>query len=357
MNIKNFQLILYLIEEIYITCYKWIVKLENVEEKFQLKVRQLSGVDMFVYDFAGYAQCYGLIFELVNQYMENKRSAGETGRLKISDILKKDKKLIKELEHTNQSLDPTSEVGIEEVYNILYVLNRLYKLIRKKEEIDIFIIEYENKLVALKGENTEFFRKQLSMLQKVESPEGIEDLKSALKDTDIETRRTAIEALGKTKNQEVIKDLRNGLKDGDHIVRRKTAEALGEIGGIDALSDLKEALLDKDKFVRREAVEALGKIGSKEAIQILGNTLKNDIDYVVRRKSADVLGQIGGEDTFELLLIAAGDENWYVRCGVVEALGQVKTAEVIKILKQMSEHDPDKQVRKRAEIALRQIDM
>jgi len=275
----------------------------------------------------------------------------------MSDILKKDKKIIKTVENSEQSVDKMSEIGIEEIYNLLYKLNSLYRLVRKKEEFDIFIMEYEDKMVAVKGERTDFYRKLHSMLQKVKSPDGIEDLKSALKDSDLETRRNAIEALGKTKNQEVIKDLRDGLRDRDNIVRRKTAEALGKIGTSYAMDDLKLALQDQDKFVRREAVEALGKIGNTETISILSDILKKDNDYVIRRKVVDVLRQIGGNNISPVLIASLNDENWYVRCGIVEALGYMTDPDVVEILKQISEHDPDKQVRKRAQIALKQKEL
>jgi HEAT repeat protein len=334
-----------------------VFKEEYIEEKFQLKLRQLSGEDMIIYDFFGNYNCWVLMFDLVSQFMENKLSSGETGGLKMSDILKKDKKIIKTIETSEQSAEKMSEIGIEEIYNLLYNLNSLYRLIRKKEEFDIFIMEYENKIVAVKGERTDFYGKLHSMLQKIKSPDGIEDLKNALKDSDLETRRTAIEALGKTKNQEVINDLRDGLRDGDNIVRRKTAEALGKIGTVNALSDLNGALQDQDKFVRREAVEALGKIGSKEALSILSETLKKDNDYVVRRKTVDVLRQIGGNEVFLILMDSINDENWYVRCGIVEAFGYMTEPHVTGILKQISENDPDKQVRKRAQIALKQKEL
>ncbi len=357
LTIKDFQLLLSLIEQLYVSCYRWVFKEEHVEEKFQLKLRRLSGEDMIIYEFFGNHNCWELMFDLVSQYMENKLSSGETGGLRMSDILKKDKKIIKTVENSEQSVDKMSDIGIEEIYNLLYKLNSLYRLIRKKEEFDIFIMEYEDKMVAVKGERTDFYRKLHSMLQKAKSPDGIEDLKNALKESDLETRRTAIEALGKTKNQEVIKDLRDGLRDGDNIVRRKAAEALGKIGTSYALSDLKVALQDQDKFVRREAVEAIGKIGNKEALGILSDTLKKDNDYVVRRKTVEVLRQIGGNDVSFILIDSLNDENWYVRCGIVEALGYMTGPNVIEILKQISEHDPDKQVRKRAQIVLKQKEL
>ncbi|MEQ8188751.1 MAG: HEAT repeat domain-containing protein [Candidatus Eremiobacterota bacterium] len=357
LSIKDFQLLLSLIEQLYISCYRWVFKEEHVEEKFQLKLRRLSGEDMIIYEFFGNHNCWELMFDLVNQFMENKLSSGETGGLRMSDILKKDKKIIKTVENSEQSVDKMSEIGIEEIYNLLYKLNSLYRIVRKKEEFDIFIMEYEDKMVAVKGERTDFYRKLHSMLQKVKSPDGIEDLKSALKDSDLETRRNAIEALGKTKNQEVIKDLRDGLRDRDNIVRRKTAEALGKIGTSDAMAGLKVALQDQDKFVRREAVEALGKIGNTETISILSDILKKDNDYVIRRKVVDVLRQIGGNNISPVLIASLNDENWYVRCGIVEALGYMADPEVAEILKQISEHDPDKQVRKRAQIALKQKEL
>ncbi len=357
LSIKDFQLLLSLIEQLYVSCYRWLFKEEHVEEKFQLKLRRLSGEDMIIYEFFGNHNCWELMFDLVSQYMENKLSSAETGGLKMSDILKKDKKIIKTVENSEQSVDKMSDIGIEEIYNLLYKLNSLYRLIRKKEEFDIFIMEYEDKMVAVKGERTDFYRKLHSMLQKVKSPDGIEDLKHALKDADLETRRHAIEALGKTKNHEVITDLRDSLRDGDNIVRRKAVEALGRIGTSYVMPDLKAALQDQDKFVRREAVEALGKIGNKEVVGILSDTLKKDSDYVVRRKIVDVLRQMGGNDVSLILINSLNDENWYVRCGIVEALGYITDTDVTGILKQISEYDPDKQVRKRAQIALKQKEL
>jgi HEAT repeat protein len=65
-----------------------------------------------------------------------------------------------------------------------------------------------------------------------------------------------------------------------------------------ALPALVEALNDPTKFVRRAVIQALGEIGSAEATPWLLRALHQD-DYFIRWAAAEALGKIGASEAVD----------------------------------------------------------
>ncbi|MEH2347076.1 MAG: M1 family metallopeptidase [Nostoc sp.] len=100
------------------------------------------------------------------------------------------------------------------------------------------------------------------------------------------------------------------------------------------IAELKAQLeSDPNPISRIYAAEALAKKGGLEATKALSASLKNDPLWGVRVEVAKQLAKINLDQAFDGLILGLKDKNASVRRSVVEALGQIKTAESYKIVK------------------------
>ncbi|MEH2196065.1 MAG: M1 family metallopeptidase [Nostoc sp.] len=100
------------------------------------------------------------------------------------------------------------------------------------------------------------------------------------------------------------------------------------------IAELKAQLeSDPNPISRIYAAEALSKKGGLEATKALSASLKNDPLWGVRVEAAKQLAKINLDQAFDGLVLGLKDKNAYVRRSVVEALGQIKTAESYKVVK------------------------
>jgi HEAT repeat protein len=153
-----------------------------------------------------------------------------------------------------------------------------------------------------------------------------------LKDASPETRAAAaaLRRLGPDA-REALLEIQQVLQDKatERATRVQCALAVGRIGAPDALPALKEVVGDaKAPFeVRKAAAEALGQLGrdAAPAASALGQALTAaGTDYRVRREATAVLDAIGpdGRDALPDLIKALKDEDKYVRCHSLRAIGR-----------------------------------
>lgn len=115
---------------------------------------------------------------------------------------------------------------------------------------------------------------------------------------------------------------------GNHFLKTVTLEY--------PLPELKAQLeFDPDPISRIYAAEALAKKGGLEATKALSAALKNDAFWGVRVEVAKQLAQINLNQAFAGLVPGLQDKNAFVRRAVVEALGQIKTYESYKAVKEL----------------------
>ncbi|AKG20805.1 M1 family metallopeptidase [Calothrix sp. 336/3] len=101
-----------------------------------------------------------------------------------------------------------------------------------------------------------------------------------------------------------------------------------------ALPELKAQLeLDPNPISRIYAAEALAKKGGLEAVNILATALRGDNFWGVRVEVARQLAEIKLDQVFTALLPGLEDESAFVRRGVIEALGTIKTYDSYQAIK------------------------
>ncbi len=117
---------------------------------------------------------------------------------------------------------------------------------------------------------------------------------------------------------------------GNHLL--KTVELTYPVAELKA-----QLASDPDPISRLIAAEALAKKGNLEAIAALESALQNDPFWAVRAEVAENLGSVKLTQAEAALLKGLKDKHPRVRRAVVEALGDVKTAESYKALKNITE--------------------
>lgn len=113
---------------------------------------------------------------------------------------------------------------------------------------------------------------------------------------------------------------------GNHLL--KTVELTYPVAELKA-----QLASDPDPISRLFAAEALAKKGSLEAIAALEKSLQSDPFWAVRAEVAENLGSVKLAQAEAALLKGIKDKHPKVRRAVVQALGDVKTAESYKALK------------------------
>ncbi len=145
------------------------------------------------------------------------------------------------------------------------------------------------------------------------------------------------------------------VKDPDWHVREKAAEAILELKAKRVSKQLIQALSDPHEAVRGKAAHALGAIKERHALDKLIELL-NDPHPHARRCAADALGQLGSKKAVKPLIEGLKDSDAYVRRCCAHALGQIESGKAVKPLEELAENDPDDEVRKAAQDAIRRIE-
>jgi HEAT repeat protein len=135
----------------------------------------------------------------------------------------------------------------------------------------------------------------------------------------------------KLKEKVDVEGLLKALGHKDHIVRLKAENALNELGTAAVRPLIKKGVLHYgNENVRNAAVEALRKLGEAGVETIIA--LLEDQDWWVRYGAAEALGELKDARAVEPLIAALEDKEWSVRSDAAGALGELKDARAVEPL-------------------------
>ncbi|MDP8234055.1 MAG: HEAT repeat domain-containing protein, partial [Candidatus Saelkia tenebricola] len=249
-------------------------------------------------------------------------------------------------------------------------------------------------IAALSDSDSDVREEAASALGDIGDIMAVEPLIAALSDRDSDVREEAASALGDIGDIRAVEPLiKSLLEDKNTEVRLSAAGSLGEIGGSRAIESLILVLGD-DKLClpiycrggmgirddRIQVVEVLVKLGGG-AIDPLCKALLENECLDIRRYTASALGKIGDARAVEPLIAALSDSdsdvrgiipwalkdigaaavdaciahindsNWWVREGVIEALGYIGDERATSYLTEAL-NDSHPEVRQRAKESL-----
>ncbi|MEO1005314.1 MAG: M1 family metallopeptidase, partial [Cyanobacteria bacterium J06638_38] len=212
-------------------------------------------------------------------------------------------------------------------------------------------------------------------LGKIKLNQGVKILATGLQDPDARVRRAAIAALGNFKTAVSYEIMADCLAQGDPSYYTEAAAARS-LGGMvsgnlkekqsEAIALLKTVLEQRsgwNEVVRSGAISGLSKMKtSAEAVNLIMAYTKPGIPQALRLTSIRCLGAVSTGQTpeklgeiLEQLEAIEGESFFLTQVAVVGALGQMQTAQAIKILNELAAQTPDGRVRRRAEEAVTKV--
>jgi HEAT repeat protein len=174
----------------------------------------------------------------------------------------------------------------------------------------------------------------------------------------VHAAQEAAKALGHIGDPRAVEPLihvfRHDWDDTETITAwQEASTALAAIGQA-ALPALRTALKDESSMVREGVIDALGQLKDAQVVPDLISMLRDD-DRLVRATAAEALGQIGEQQAIEPLVALLTDKDSYVRQWTCYALGDLAGVSVFDALVgALSDPDPD--VRSAAVVNLGRID-
>jgi HEAT repeat protein len=173
-----------------------------------------------------------------------------------------------------------------------------------------------------------------------------------LKDDDDDVRQTAIESLAKLGARQANRRLFSILRNSEDALRTSAAKAVAVLGNKrQALAEILGLLKDEDWEIRQGAAEALGQLRVASALDALVESLR-DSDPDVRQSAAMALGHLGRSEAVEPLLRSLKDENVNVRNGAASALVMLSNENDASEAIERALSDKSRLVRQRASQAL-----
>ncbi len=196
-------------------------------------------------------------------------------------------------------------------------------------------------------------RRAIKGLRRTGGAEAAGALVLVLTDDNPDIRRLAAEALtgfGRT----AVKPVLSYLRDWDGSLDPEVIRLVGRLRSRAALDILERRMADRDPEVRTAVAGALGAIGSPDVLDPLLDLLR-DLTIRVRLAAADALGSLGADGAVDALLDEMNDEDPAARMAAATALGRIGSHNASEALTRYSGTDPNPEVRRVAESALRQI--
>ncbi|TNF50827.1 hypothetical protein EP232_00145 [bacterium] len=183
-------------------------------------------------------------------------------------------------------------------------------------------------------------------LKGTDDPAAASGVINALTDESPAVRVEAAMALEILKPPGAADPLRATLFDQDPWVRAAAVSALSAHPDMDP-EDLSDIMLGDDLMIKTSVVEALGQRGAQgheEVMNILEEAFTKEV-VEIRRSICRVLGKVPGKRSLALLIQATGDEDTSIRIFAAQSLVDRGDEDTLKILRGLSESDPDKTVR------------
>lgn len=163
----------------------------------------------------------------------------------------------------------------------------------------------------------------------------------------------AANKLGNIGNKNAVGPLIKALKDPNRFVKKASARSLGKIGDKKAIKPLIQILSSKDSGFRKSAKEALVKLGASSEDLTLAFKSNN---HYKREMALEALSEIGGKKSEIIIKKALSDESGGVRWRAAKAVLNCYDDNSVKILKNLSEEDPNFKVREESTETLEAIE-
>lgn len=159
---------------------------------------------------------------------------------------------------------------------------------------------------------------------------------AASADIPIEVKKAAILALGEIRDRKAINLLISLLSDDWDHIKAAAIIALAKIGDYRAVPRLVELYRDTQgqaHYIRWGVIEKLHEFQDGRVVDVLLEALNQD-DEVIRIKAIDSLSKLKNAKALSALTHLANDEDVSVRvrCGAIDAIGEMRKAEAVPIL-------------------------
>jgi HEAT repeat protein len=150
----------------------------------------------------------------------------------------------------------------------------------------------------------------------------------------------ALRSLGQIGDPRAVRPLCGLLKSQDSHLRAVAADALGEIKDRTAFPALMAVLEDEAVWVRQSAITALGKLRDSRAVPVL--TALVEKRELLSPTAAYALGSIGDLQAVPVLVKALfeGGDSGLLQKAALDALGEIKSAEIIPLLAERALQQP-----------------
>jgi HEAT repeats len=164
-------------------------------------------------------------------------------------------------------------------------------------------------------------------------------------ETDVETLVEVAELLGELQSYAALSPLEKLYLHRDPQVRRAAVRALRFLYFKRSFGIVRRALVDPDPHVREAALVAIGGLHFPHAFNPLARIYREATDVRVRVASLESIGKIQTVEAGELLIQVLRQEEGPLRDAARAALAQLDNADVVPILRQHHEIEPNARVR------------
>jgi len=164
-------------------------------------------------------------------------------------------------------------------------------------------------------------------------------------ETEVDTLVEVAELLGELQSYAALSPLEKLYLHADPQVRRAAVRALRFLYFKRSFGIVRRALVDPDAAVREAALVAIGGLHFPHAFNPLARIYREATDVRVRVAALESIGKIQTVEAGELLIQVLRQEEGPLRDAARAALAQLDNADVVPILRQHHEIEPNARVR------------